>query len=529
MPSYFRSDDDVRMFFLKELDTPEKKKKYTRLKTLFVQSVRRPGTRGHFFYHRRSLSLGGAPILIFEPQGPIDYGIFQGGITRFGETLFGTFRCTAPGYIQLEIKKNLSDPNRLKFARDIRKAIKSISGIMQTGGDDRVIIITPRQKALKAREAAEKKRREVEAIRERRHQLAEERRLKRELKRQKQEQQREKNEQLRKARKQKRKEAALSKQVAAEKARRQAKAAEEEPPRSKAEAARKLRREKEEKAAMARIERLQKEALAAEADGESVEADAAAEEARDLTAELIEHLRTAQEPHRAVARACKGKNKVQIQAALFQMIARSSNKAAAQRLLARVRPAAPDRLDATIAQWVSDEDARLSELHEAVNTAKAEALALEKLASRSGAAAMTAREEAAQLKLDELQARLTAAEAASDEEGASLEELREAISEAEKARRDVQIAARQRDVSRALRAIQEGVNRMEEARDPALDNPKLLRRRMRQDPLMRKGLKRLRSAISALRASGAKRRALTEVWDEHPDILWAQATILSAL
>lgn len=531
MPSYFRSDDDVRIFFLKELDTPQKKKKYARLKTFFVQSVRRPGTRGHFFFHRKCATLGGAPILIFEPQGPIDHGIFQGGITRFGETLFGTFRCTAPGYLELEVKKNISEANSLKFGRDMRRVIKRIAGIMQTGGDDRIRIVTPREKARVAREAAEKKRREAEALRERRRQLAEERRLKRELKRQQKEQKRQKNEQLKAARQQK-KELKLSEQVAAEKARLEAAAQQSAPPKSprtKAEAARQLRREKEERAAMARIERLQQEALAAEADGESVEADAAAEDARDLAGELVEHLRAAREPYTAVARACEGKNKVQVQAALFQMIARSPHKAAAQRLLSRVRSAAPDQLDGTIAQWVSQEEGRLSEINEAVDAARAEALSLEKLASRSGATAVVARESAAQLKVEELQARLTAAEAASGAEDATLADLRGAIAEAEDARRDAQIAARQQDVSRSLRSIQAGFDRMEEARDPVLDDPKKLRRRMRQDPSMRKALKRLRGAIAALRASGARRRSLTEVWSEHPDILWAQATILSAL
>ena len=49
MPSFFRSAEDVRIFFLKETDTPEKKKQYDRLKTIFSQSIRRGGVKGSFW------------------------------------------------------------------------------------------------------------------------------------------------------------------------------------------------------------------------------------------------------------------------------------------------------------------------------------------------------------------------------------------------------------------------------------------------------------------------------------------------
>ncbi|MFT4977435.1 MAG: hypothetical protein ACI8S6_003340 [Myxococcota bacterium] len=518
MPSFFRTAEDVRIFFLKETGTKEQKRQYARLKTIFVQSVRRTGARGHFFFHRKCSSLGGAPILIFEPQGPIDHGIFQEGITRFGETLFGTFRCTAPGFIELEVKKNLGTANALKYSRDIRDVVKSFAGVMQTGGDDRVLIVTPKEKARIAREAADQKRAEIVEARERRQQMNEERRLKREVRRQQ------------------KKEAAAargapsaSEQVTAEKKRRAEVKAKGKPKAKKDKDPRRVRREKEEQAASARIARLQKEADAAEADGASFEASAAAEDARDLAAEIADQLRDARAPARSVAQACRGKNAVQVQAALFQLVARGPHKEAAGRLLARVRAAGSAPIEGVLRKWVRDEDGRLAELQALTESAEAEALALEKLASRTEAAAMAAREEAANLKVEELQARLTAAEAvAGDETG--LDDLRSAVADAEVARREVEIAARQQDATRALRALQAGLQALEDGdNSDLLRDPKQLRRAVRADPSMRKGLRRLRSAITGLRAVGAPSGAMADVWDEHPDILWAQAAILSAL
>jgi len=511
MPSFFRSAEDVRIFFLNETDTAEKKRKYARLKTIFSQCVRRPGTRGHFFFHRKSSSLGGAPILIFEPQGPVDRGIFQEGITRFGETLFGTFRCTAPGFIELEIKRNIAPANAIKYGRDIRDVIKGIAGIMQTGGDDRVKIITPKDKARIAREAADLKRKEADEARERRRLQNEERRLRREA--------RQKSKADKKAASTER-----ERPRRAERAERVERAEREQSPRQ-------LRRQKEEAAAIARIERLQKEAEAAETEGQSVEATAAAEDARDLAGELEQHLRAARAPARAVARACKGKNKVQIQAALFQLVAAGTHREAASRLLARVRSAGATPVEKVVADWRKDEEGRFAELVEAVDESKSEALALEKLASRTQASAMSAREEAATLKVEEIQARLAAAEATAAAGGeASLEALRQAAAAAEAARKEIEVAARQQDAARSLRAIQAGLARLEAStpEDQLLD-PRKLRRLMRQDTSMSKGLKRLRRAITGLRAVGAPSGAMSEVWADYPDLLWAQATILSAI
>lgn len=179
MPSFFRTAEDVRILFLRETDTPEKKKQYDRLKTIFAQSVRRGGVRGHFFFHRRSASLGGAPILILEPQGPVDRGIFQEGLTRFGETLSGTFHTPQPGHLVFETKKNLSEADALKYRRAIRRVIANITGMMASGGDDRIQIITPAHKAQRAREAAEARRADAEAARDKRRALKEARAQKR--------------------------------------------------------------------------------------------------------------------------------------------------------------------------------------------------------------------------------------------------------------------------------------------------------------------------------------------------------------
>ncbi|MFT4976982.1 MAG: hypothetical protein ACI8S6_002887 [Myxococcota bacterium] len=166
MPSFFRTAEDVRIFFLQETDTLEKKRQYDRLKTIFVQSIRRAGVRGNFFFHRKCGSLGGAPILILEPQGPVDRGIFQEGITRFGETLSGTFHTTSPGHIVFETKKNVSDSSVNKYRREIRRLIAKMTGMMGSGGDDRIKIVTPAEKARRARAQANARREEAAQARE---------------------------------------------------------------------------------------------------------------------------------------------------------------------------------------------------------------------------------------------------------------------------------------------------------------------------------------------------------------------------
>ena len=67
------------------------------------------------------------------------------------------------------------------------------------------------------------------------------------------------------------------------------------------------------------------------------------------------------------------------------------------------------------------------------------------------------------------------------------------------------------------------------ASDDQLRDPRWLRKTMRTDPSMRKGLKRLRRAISGLRAAGAPSGAMTAVWEDYPDLLWAQSAILAAI
>ncbi|MDG1479466.1 MAG: hypothetical protein P8R54_07740 [Myxococcota bacterium] len=180
MPSFFRSDVDVKIVFDKSRSlTSEEKAQKKRLMIPFDQSVRRAGTKGNFFFARKNATVGG-PILILEPQGPVDRGIFQGGITRFGEILNGTFECPKPGFLILYIKKNINEANKLKFGRDIRKAIKKATGMMTSGGEDRITIITPKDKERTAREAATEKKRLAAVVRERKEQQNAQRKLKRE-------------------------------------------------------------------------------------------------------------------------------------------------------------------------------------------------------------------------------------------------------------------------------------------------------------------------------------------------------------
>ncbi|MFT5680115.1 MAG: hypothetical protein ACI8RZ_001020 [Myxococcota bacterium] len=151
MPSFFRTAEDVRIYFLGLTNTPERKKQHRRLDTVYRQCIRRAGTRGHFFFHRRCSSLKGRPFLILESQGPVDRGIFQEGITRFGETLSGTFECPKPGYLILVVHRSVNAANVSKYSRIMRKLIAQLTGMMTSGGDDRVIIRTAEQAARMAK------------------------------------------------------------------------------------------------------------------------------------------------------------------------------------------------------------------------------------------------------------------------------------------------------------------------------------------------------------------------------------------
>jgi len=167
MPSYFRSEEDVRIFFLpRSQEAKENKSQRAFLMTLFKQSFRRPGTRGHFFFHRRCGTINFKPILILEPQGRVDRGIFEGGITRFGETLSGQFTCPKPGYLELHCTRNLSSADVTKYRRIIRKVIKKVTGLMVSGADDRIQIITPSDKVAAKRAANEEARRLAKEKRE---------------------------------------------------------------------------------------------------------------------------------------------------------------------------------------------------------------------------------------------------------------------------------------------------------------------------------------------------------------------------
>ena len=163
MPSFFRTAEDVRIYFLGLTNTPERKKQHRRLDTIYRQCVRRSGTRGHFFFHRRCATLKGRPILILEPQGRVDRGIFQEGITRFGETLFGRFYCPRPGYLTLIVDKSVTPANAVKYSRLIRRLVANLTGMMTSGGDDRVLIRTAEQDARHAQ--IEAKARQEEARR----------------------------------------------------------------------------------------------------------------------------------------------------------------------------------------------------------------------------------------------------------------------------------------------------------------------------------------------------------------------------
>jgi hypothetical protein len=199
MPSYFNSEEAIRVFFMKETNTAEQKKLYNKLLRIWSRAVRVGGTKGGFYYQRSCSTIKGKAILIFEPQGGVDNGIFQ-EISRIGETLEGRFVCTKNGYIELHIQKDLNDSNLIKYSRSIRKIIASISGIMSGGSDDRVKIITPKVKARKLKEEQLQKQRireEQKALKQKKKDDADEKKRLREERKKAAEELREKNKQKR--------------------------------------------------------------------------------------------------------------------------------------------------------------------------------------------------------------------------------------------------------------------------------------------------------------------------------------------
>ncbi|MEL6343245.1 MAG: hypothetical protein AAFV53_08910 [Myxococcota bacterium] len=507
MPSFFRTADDVRIMFGSGPEDAEEKKQKRRLRKIFEQCVRRPGTRGNFFFHKKCASIGGKPILIMEPQGPVDRGIFQEGITRFGETLSGTFECPKTGYLILEVKKNLSTANALKYSRFIRRTVGRVAGIMNSGGDDRVEIITPKIKADRAREAAEEKRRQAEEAKEKRRLLAE-------------------------RRKQARAERALRAKEKKQPKKRVKKPHRQKPP-VEAAPVKKPRIDKtttkKEKARIevAYIERLhdradeiqaRREELEAEIEdamASSLEASADAEEARDAVDEATDALRIAE-------------------AELSQLEGGGGGddvSAAAGRLQDALQGVPADQHLAAKQTWLQQERDRIAAEQKRLKAEEANAVALARAAAEKRLRAMRSKEEAAKLRVQEAQQKLKAAEAeledASIAEETEVERLRTAAIIAETARTEVAIAAGSLNASAAIKDVIAGLRNLEarglEPED--LEDEGDLRRLIRSEPLLNSAIRRLNEARRSLETAGAPMGTLTMIWMDHPEVLWAQPII----
>ena len=490
MPSFFRNDEDVRIFVLGEKDTPEKKKKHARLLTVFQQCVRRPGTKGQFFFQRRSTCLGGAPILIFEPQGPIDRGIFQGGISRFGETLQGTFRCTAPGYIELEVKTNLSAANAVKFSRAIRKVIKQVAGVMQTGGDERVRIITPGEKSRLAKEKQAAKKKALAEAQDQRRAVQQRRKASRKPK--------------------------PSRSVA---------------PDSPAAIAKKKarRRAARNRATQAQRERQEVVADIEQHTAQSQQTHAAAQTEHQNVTHLLARLRTARMPIRALAQACAGLDPTQVRAMLETEHRRGTHPALAARLLEHVRDATPQTIAPIIARWEQEEARRTQALEAVVEDVTERAVALEKQAIRAEMALMDAREAAAQLQVEALQAHVQAALEQTSVDDVQLETLQAQLQHAERQQHNLGVQAQTLDVVRALRALRASLLRLERTEGVAAHSPAHRRQLFVEDMEMRRCLKRLARVLSNLETVGEATFIVENAWLALSDIRWARADIQAAL
>ncbi len=495
MPSFFRSDEDVRIFFLKETDTPEKKKQYKRLKTIFDQCVRRPGTKGNFFFHRKCASLGGAGILIMEPQGPVDRGIFQGGITRFGETLSGQFECPATGFLILHVKKNVNEANKKKFGRDIRKLVAKVSGSMSSGGEDRVQIITPKDKELAAKEAAEEKKQQAEDARKR----TEEERVRRKLKR----------EELNRKKAEKRAEKVETAPPAPE-PREEAPRKADKPrpaPKSRAKKAEAPAPEPEPKITPQQVEErweaadtsqegwLESESKAQDQAANAIASSARAEAARE----------SADESHDALQKSTKHLHD-----------------------LREALKKAGGRAKVDLQQEIVREEAKEKALEAEFQRASAEATALEMEAAAQAEALAVAREEAIARQVEAAQARLAAAkaeaEAADGDEDADGEEAARELADAT---RQLALAQAEQGIAAALKEIDAALSGIDhETESGEFKSTRVyIGALLWENKGLKKGIERLRESAGLIEAPSDRVRILATHWAHHPDIEWAESAV----
>jgi len=505
MPSFFRSDVDVKIVFDKSRSlTSEEKAQKKRLMIPFDQSVRRAGTKGNFFFARKNATVGG-PILILEPQGPVDRGIFQGGITRFGEILNGTFECPKPGFLILYIKKNINEANKLKFGRDIRKAIKKATGMMTSGGEDRITIITPKDKERAARAAAAEKKRLAAAVRERKQQQNAQRKLKRE--------------EMKRRRVEKRAEKARAAATTSERAAPQDDKSSKKPESRRARP--KARREKPAPGAKAKPKPKPKPVVTpqqVEAKWEAADTHQegwleSESKAHEMEAAAISiSAQTASVRDRAEASADALQQSRDHLHALREGIKKAGGRAKVD-------------LQKEIEREVAKE-AALKENVAALNDIVAE---LDEKASRQSDALEAAREEAMALQIEAAAARLAAAkaeqESANDGDGA---EATEAVArEVADAERQLTLAQAEKDIISALKLIDAALSGIDH--DSASLEFKSTRvyigALLWENKALKKSIEKLRVAAQRIESPSDRIRIMATHWAHHPSIEWAESAV----
>ena len=498
MPSFFRSDVDVKIVFDKSRSlTSEEKTQKRRLMIPFDQSVRRAGTKGNFFFARKNSTVGG-PILILEPQGPVDRGIFQGGITRFGEILNGTFECPKPGFLILYVKKNINEANKLKFGRDIRRVIKTATGMMTSGGEDRITIITPKDKERTAREAAIEKKRLAAEVRERTQQQNAQRKLKRE--------------ELKRRRAEKR----------AEKARQAPVKSEPAPPPSdkprkkpKARQARpKPRREKPEPKPKPVVTPQQVEAQWEAADTSQedwLESESRAHELEantiSIDAQAVQHREEAETSQDALQQSTKH----------LYALRKAFKKAGG-------------RAKFDLEKEIVREEAKEAELK--LRTAKLNeiAIATEEKATKQSEALALAREEAMAKQIEAAQARLEAAkteqEAASGD-GDNAEGSETTDRELADAERQLALAQAEKDIVSALKLIETALSGLDHysASQEFKSTRIYIGALLWENKALKKSIEKLREAVQRIESPSDRIRIMATHWAHHPSIEWAESAV----
>ncbi|MFT5686490.1 MAG: hypothetical protein ACI8RZ_007446, partial [Myxococcota bacterium] len=405
-------------------------------------------------------------------------------------------------FLILYVKKNISESNKLKFGRDIRKAIKKATGMMTSGGEDRIKIVTPKDKELAARAAATEKKQLAAEARERKEQQNAQRKIKREeLKLKRAEKRAQKAE---RAQTESTEEARTEAPRKAEKSRKTEKPRRERTPRAE-------KPEPEPKPVVtpeqveARWEEagttqegwLESEAKAQDLEANAISVGARAEAFRDQADESQEALEGSTKHLHDLREALKkagGRAKFDLQ----KEIAREETKK----------------------QTLQAEFQRLNEA----------ALALEAETSQQTEALAQAREEAMVKQVEAAEARLEAAKAeqeSASEDDDDPEASEETAREIADAARQLAVAKAELDIVASLKQINTalvGIDHDSESQE-FKSTRVYIGALMWENKQLKKGVEKLREAVSRIESASDRIRILATHWAHHPEIEWAESAV----